>query len=330
MSKLVSGVHVVRWWWSSSIVVLIFLWFNGGIAKDAKLTGIGLIGKGYTVHIKSDILNEDITATKLAKEGVNGGGGGSNSQNYDAQLRAFNASIYSHELLQNKYASRPFKIPMVVKSNSALISPPLQDDIKSFKEMVAACLVKDPKNCPSSEKLLKHPLFKHAKTCDYLERTILDGLSPLGDRFMMLKLNDLNEISSVEDPKTTEQQNRVNGVTVTVTSPQEKVSPEIHNDNHSDAKTGRSTCINEVCGENGYLSRMISPTLRERELHSQVIRLQQRSSKKAACLSGENSSRDLTELSEHYETKLRNTIPEKTKLEGEKASAKREIKRLHI
>ncbi|KAL4554117.1 hypothetical protein LXL04_039774 [Taraxacum kok-saghyz] len=144
-------------------------------------------------------------------------------------------------------------------------------------EMVAAFLVKDPKNCPSSEKLLKHPLFKHAKTCDYLERTILDGLSPLGDCFRMLKAkegdllvqnkdlygdkdhlskqeyirgisawnfnledlknqatlrNDLDEISSVEDPKTTEQQNGVNGVTVTVTSPQEKVSPEIHNDNH--------------------------------------------------------------------------------------------------
>ncbi|KAL4565287.1 hypothetical protein LXL04_029375 [Taraxacum kok-saghyz] len=95
-----------------------------------------------------------------------------------------------------------------------------------------------------------------------------------------------------------------------------------------------------------------------------------------ACLSGENSSRDLTELSEHYETKvneliteirrleneighqstsvlakeketmrkdlektkvklketeskLRNTIQEKTKLESEKASAEREIKRLH-
>ncbi|XP_023769531.2 kinesin-like protein KIN-7O isoform X1 [Lactuca sativa] len=95
-----------------------------------------------------------------------------------------------------------------------------------------------------------------------------------------------------------------------------------------------------------------------------------------ACLSGENSSQALTELSERYETetneliteirtleneighlstsvlakekesmrkdlektkaklketesKLRNTIQEKTKLEGEKASAEREIKRLH-
>lgn len=54
--------------------------------------------------------------------------------------------------------------------------------------MVATCLVKDPKKRPSSEKLMKHPFFKHAKTADYLQRTVLDGLSPLGDRFRMLKV----------------------------------------------------------------------------------------------------------------------------------------------
>ncbi|XP_052625412.1 serine/threonine-protein kinase BLUS1 [Lactuca sativa] len=61
---------------------------------------------------------------------------------------------------------------------------------KSFKEMVAACLVKDPKKRPSSEKLLKHPFFKQARTPDYLQRTILDGLPPLGDRFRMLKAKE--------------------------------------------------------------------------------------------------------------------------------------------
>ncbi|CAL2250512.1 unnamed protein product [Prunus armeniaca] len=61
---------------------------------------------------------------------------------------------------------------------------------KSFKEMVAACLVKDPKKRPTSEKLLKHHFFKHARPVDYLARTILDGLSPLGDRFRMLKAKE--------------------------------------------------------------------------------------------------------------------------------------------
>ncbi|XP_062151382.1 serine/threonine-protein kinase BLUS1 isoform X2 [Alnus glutinosa] len=61
---------------------------------------------------------------------------------------------------------------------------------KSFKEMVATCLVKDPKKRPTSEKLLKHPFFKHARPYDYLARAILEGLSPLGDRFRMLKAKE--------------------------------------------------------------------------------------------------------------------------------------------
>ncbi|OMP06860.1 hypothetical protein COLO4_07843 [Corchorus olitorius] len=34
---------------------------------------------------------------------------------------------------------------------------------KSFKDMVAMCLVKDPSKRPTTEKLLKHSFFKHAK-----------------------------------------------------------------------------------------------------------------------------------------------------------------------
>lgn len=64
---------------------------------------------------------------------------------------------------------------------------------KSFKEMVAACLVKDPKKRPSSEKLLKHTFFqKFARPYEYLAKTILDGLPPLGDRFRMLKAKEAN------------------------------------------------------------------------------------------------------------------------------------------
>ncbi|XP_047321427.1 serine/threonine-protein kinase BLUS1-like isoform X2 [Impatiens glandulifera] len=63
---------------------------------------------------------------------------------------------------------------------------------KSFKELVAACLVKDPKRRPSSEKLLKHSFFKQSRSYDYLSRTILDGLSPLGERFMNLKAKEAN------------------------------------------------------------------------------------------------------------------------------------------
>lgn len=61
--------------------------------------------------------------------------------------------------------------------------------LQSFKEMVAACLVKDPKKRPTSEKLLKHHFFKNARSHDYLVRAILDGLSPLGERFKILKVS---------------------------------------------------------------------------------------------------------------------------------------------
>ncbi|XP_066370402.1 serine/threonine-protein kinase BLUS1-like isoform X2 [Miscanthus floridulus] len=58
---------------------------------------------------------------------------------------------------------------------------------KSFKDLVATCLVKDPRKRPPSEKLLKHSFFKHARSSEYLARSILDGLPPLGERFRELK-----------------------------------------------------------------------------------------------------------------------------------------------
>ncbi|KAG2605571.1 serine/threonine-protein kinase fray2-like isoform X1 [Panicum virgatum] len=58
---------------------------------------------------------------------------------------------------------------------------------KSFKDLVATCLVKDPRKRPPSEKLLKHSFFKQARSAEYLARSILDGLPPLGERFRELK-----------------------------------------------------------------------------------------------------------------------------------------------
>ncbi|KAF9603447.1 hypothetical protein IFM89_036240 [Coptis chinensis] len=63
---------------------------------------------------------------------------------------------------------------------------------KSFKEMVAACLVKDPKKRPSAEKLLKHHFFKQACPHEYLTKTILDSLPALVDRFRQLKTKEAN------------------------------------------------------------------------------------------------------------------------------------------
>ncbi|XP_048229890.1 serine/threonine-protein kinase BLUS1 isoform X2 [Ricinus communis] len=87
---------------------------------------------------------------------------------------------------------------------------------KSFKELVAACLVKDPKKRPSSEKLLKHHFFKHARSNEYLARTILDGLAPLGERFRMLKAKEADLLvqnkALYEDKEQLSQQEYIKGI----------------------------------------------------------------------------------------------------------------------
>ncbi|XP_021593479.1 serine/threonine-protein kinase BLUS1 isoform X3 [Manihot esculenta] len=87
---------------------------------------------------------------------------------------------------------------------------------KSFKEMVATCLVKDPKKRPTSEKLLKHQFFKHARSNEYLARAILDGLPPLGERFRLLKAKKadllLQNKALYEDKEQLSQQEYIRGI----------------------------------------------------------------------------------------------------------------------
>lgn len=59
---------------------------------------------------------------------------------------------------------------------------------QSFREMIASCLVKDPSKRPSAKKLLKRSFFKKARSNDYVARTLLEGLPPLGDRMKELKV----------------------------------------------------------------------------------------------------------------------------------------------
>uniref|UniRef100_A0A7N0UBS2 Protein kinase domain-containing protein n=1 Tax=Kalanchoe fedtschenkoi TaxID=63787 RepID=A0A7N0UBS2_KALFE len=77
---------------------------------------------------------------------------------------------------------------------------------KSFRELVSICLVKDPKKRPTSEKLLKHQFFKQARPNEYLARTILAGLSPLGDRFRTLKQKESDFLAQNKDQYGNEEQ----------------------------------------------------------------------------------------------------------------------------
>jgi serine/threonine-protein kinase OSR1/STK39 len=71
---------------------------------------------------------------------------------------------------------------------------------KSFKEMIAMCLVKDPSKRPSAEKLLRHSFFKHARSFDYIARHVLEGLPPLGERVKNLKITDANRLAQKKMP----------------------------------------------------------------------------------------------------------------------------------
>ncbi|KAK4417774.1 Serine/threonine-protein kinase fray2 [Sesamum alatum] len=138
---------------------------------------------------------------------------------------------------------------------------------KSFKDLVAACLVKDPKKRPSSEKLLKHPFFKHARSTDYLARTILDGLSPLGERFRNLKDKEadilLQNKALYEDKEQLSQQEYIRGISAwnfnledlknqaaliqddPVLSSEESSVSEKHTDGHDDVVSP----VDRVCSE---------------------------------------------------------------------------------
>ncbi|CAN1343898.1 Serine/threonine-protein kinase fray2 [Linum perenne] len=71
---------------------------------------------------------------------------------------------------------------------------------KSFKQMIASCLVKDPSKRPTAKKLLKHSFFKQARSNDYLSRTILEGLPALGERIKALKRKEENMLAEKKMP----------------------------------------------------------------------------------------------------------------------------------
>ncbi|KAK4414041.1 Serine/threonine-protein kinase BLUS1 [Sesamum alatum] len=71
---------------------------------------------------------------------------------------------------------------------------------KSFKQMIASCLVKDPSKRPSAKRLLKHPFFKQARSNDYIARTLLEGLPALGDRLQALKRHEEDMLAQKKMP----------------------------------------------------------------------------------------------------------------------------------
>ncbi|CAK9216963.1 unnamed protein product [Sphagnum troendelagicum] len=122
----------------------------------------------------------------------------------------FKADIWSFGItaLELAHGHAPFSKypPMKVLLMTLQNAPPGLDHdrdkrfSKSFKEMIAMCLVKDPAKRPTAEKLLRHSFFKHARTPDYIARHVLDGLAPLWERVKALKITDAARLAEKKMP----------------------------------------------------------------------------------------------------------------------------------
>ncbi|KAH8522656.1 hypothetical protein H0E87_003344 [Populus deltoides] len=122
----------------------------------------------------------------------------------------FKADIWSFGItaLELAHGHAPFSKypPMKVLLMTLQNAPPgldLERDkkfSKSFKQMIASCLVKDPLKRPSANKLLKHSFFKQARSNDYIVRILMDGLPDLGDRIKALKRKEEDMLAQKKMP----------------------------------------------------------------------------------------------------------------------------------
>ncbi|KAL4570603.1 hypothetical protein LXL04_026261 [Taraxacum kok-saghyz] len=71
---------------------------------------------------------------------------------------------------------------------------------KSFKELVAMCLVKDQTKRPTAEKLLKHSFFKQAKPPEVSVKKLFNNLPPLWHRVKALQLKDAAQLALKKMP----------------------------------------------------------------------------------------------------------------------------------
>ncbi|KOM27221.1 hypothetical protein LR48_Vigan406s003100 [Vigna angularis] len=127
------------------------------------------------------------------------------------QLHGYNfkADIWSFGItaLELAHGHAPFSKypPMKVLLMTLQNAPPSLDYerdkkfSKSFKQMIASCLVKDPSKRPSASKLLKHSFFKQARSNDHIRR-LLEGLPALGDRMEALKRKEEDMLAQKKMP----------------------------------------------------------------------------------------------------------------------------------
>ncbi|KAF8649843.1 hypothetical protein AX16_005606 [Volvariella volvacea WC 439] len=107
---------------------------------------------------------------------------------YDSSADIWSFGITALELAQGR-PPRSRESPQQVLLRIIQEDPPTLDRTggtykysKAFKEMVEACLVKDPTKRPTAQELLESPFFKASKKKSYLVSAILKDLPPLSQR----------------------------------------------------------------------------------------------------------------------------------------------------
>ncbi|KAH9790714.1 protein kinase domain-containing protein [Citrus sinensis] len=132
----------------------------------------------------------------------------------------FKADIWSFGItaLELAHGHAPFSKypPMKVLLMTLQNAPPGLDYERDKRFSKVSCLVKDPKKRPTAEKLMKHHFFKHARSNDFLARSIVDNLAPLGERFRMLKAKEADLLvqnkALYEDKEQLSQQEYIRGI----------------------------------------------------------------------------------------------------------------------
>ncbi|XP_076885177.1 uncharacterized protein LOC143534614 [Bidens hawaiensis] len=122
----------------------------------------------------------------------------------------FKADIWSFGItaLELAHGHAPFSKypPMKVLLMTIQNAPPGLDYdrdkrfTKSFKELVAMCLVKDQTKRPTAEKLLKHSFFKQAKPPELSVKKLFADLPPLWHRVKALQIKDAAQLALKKMP----------------------------------------------------------------------------------------------------------------------------------
>ncbi|XP_039118012.1 serine/threonine-protein kinase fray2 [Dioscorea cayenensis subsp. rotundata] len=138
------------------------------------------------------------------------------SRGYD-----FKADIWSFGItaLELAHGHPPFSKYPAMKALLMTLqhAPPCLEDVKnkkfsrSFKRMIAMCLVKDPSNRPTAQKLLKHSFFKQARSSDYISRKILEGLPTLVGRYEALRAKEEELLAQKKMPDEQKEELSQNG-----------------------------------------------------------------------------------------------------------------------